>query len=68
MRYVLEPGEVMTLDDAEGTRIVAQRGTVWVTEEGDPADHIVRPGQSLVVKHSGRTLVQAMQCARIALH
>ncbi|MBC8023517.1 MAG: DUF2917 domain-containing protein, partial [Burkholderiales bacterium] len=31
----LEPGQVVTLDDAQGTRIVARSGTVWVTEEGE---------------------------------
>ena len=64
----LQPGQVLRLDDAVGTRIVAQRGTVWVTEEGALDDHIVGPGESLVVTRAGRTLVQAMQCARISLH
>lgn len=63
----LEPGQVVTLDDAAGTRIEARSGTVWVTEEGDADDHIVAPGQSLVVTHDGRTLVQALQPAWIAL-
>lgn len=63
----LEPGQVVTLDDAAGTRIVARSGTVWVTEEGNRDDHIVAPGQSLVVTRDGRTLVQALQPACIAL-
>jgi len=63
----LHDGQLVTLFDAEGTRIVARRGTVWVTEEGDRADHIVSAGESLVVAHPGRTLVQAMRPARIAI-
>jgi hypothetical protein len=63
----LEPGQVITLDDAEGTRIEARSGVVWVTEEGDRDDHIVAPGEALVVSHGGRTLVQALQSAWIAL-
>ena len=63
----LEPGQVVTLDDAAGTRIEARSGIVWVTEEGDRDDHIVAPGQTLVVTHAGRTLVQALQPACIAL-
>ena len=63
----LEPGQVVTLDDAAGTRIHARSGTVWVTEEGDSDDHIVAPGQTLVVARGGRTLVQALQPACIAL-
>ena len=63
----LRPGQLVVLDDAAGTRISACRGTVWVTEEGDPTDHVVGPGQSRIVGHRGRTLVQAMQHARISL-
>ena len=63
----LEPGQVVTLEDAAGTRIEARSGTVWVTQEGDIADHIVTPGETLVVMHDGRTLVQALQPAWIAL-
>lgn len=63
----LEAGQVLTLDDAAGTRIVARLGTVWVTEEGDPEDHIVATGETRVVGRGGRTLLQALQPAWVAL-
>jgi hypothetical protein len=63
----LETGQVLTLDDAEGLRILARAGTVWVTEEGDGKDHIVRPGDTLTVAHPGRTVVQALQAAWISI-
>lgn len=63
----LAAGEVFTVDDAEGLRILARSGTVWVTEEGDRADHIVGPGDTLVVAHPGRTVVQALRPAWISL-
>jgi len=63
----LDTGEVLTLDDAEGTRILSRTGTVWVTEEGSREDHIVGPGDSLVVVRPGRTVVQALNPAWIAL-
>ena len=63
----LEPGQVVTLDDAQGTRIVARTGTVWVTEEGEGRDHIVGPGDALIVARPGRTVVQALQSAWISL-
>ena len=56
----LEAGQVLTLDDAAGKRIHAAMGQVWVTEEGEPDDHIVTMGDSLVVSHDGLTVVQAM--------
>ena len=64
----LDAGQVVTLEDARGVRIQARTGTVWVTEERNPRDHILVAGQTLVVSRSGRTVIQAMQPAWIALH
>ena len=63
----LDAGEVLTLDDANGTRILARTGTVWVTEEGGSEDHFVGPGHLLIVTRPGRTVVQAIRPSRIAL-
>ena len=63
----LEPGEVLTLDDARGVRIHARMGTLWVTEEGDVKDHIVGPGDVRVVASSGRTVVQALARSWISI-
>jgi hypothetical protein len=63
----LQAGEVLTLDDARGMRIHARLGTVWVTEEGDRDDHIVGPGDALVVAHAGRTVIQALKPAWISI-
>jgi hypothetical protein len=63
----LQEGQVVTLYDAKGTRIVARSGSVWVTEEGDRQDHIMGPGDARVVGRSGRTIVQALAPSRIGL-
>ena len=63
----LEAGQVVSLDDAQGTRIIARSGTVWVTEEGENLDHIVGPGDALIVARSGRTVVQALESSWISL-
>jgi hypothetical protein len=63
----LEAGQVVTLDDAAGRSISARMGTVWVTEEGNRKDYIVGPGEVLVVKADGRTVLQALQPAWISI-
>jgi DUF2917 family protein len=63
----LDAGEVLTLKDAEGTSILARTGTVWVTEEGSREDRIIGPGETLVVAHAGRTVVQALKPSWISL-
>lgn len=65
--FALEPGQVVSLDDARGTCIRARYGAVWVTEEGSDKDHIVPAGNSHVVSRAGRTVVQALEPAWIAL-
>jgi hypothetical protein len=66
-QLALDSGQVVTLDDAAGTRILARLGTLWVTEEGSVKDHILGPGEALTVSHDGRTVVQAMKPAWIAI-
>jgi len=63
----LDAGQVVALDDAEGSRISARLGTVWVTFEGSIKDVILGPGETLVVARNGRTLVQALQPTHVAL-
>lgn len=63
----LEAGQIFSLDDACGTSIEAQAGTVWITEEGEPRDFVVGPGEAFLVTRPGRTLVQAMAPAQVAL-
>ena len=63
----LETGQVVTLDDAAGRRISARSGTVWVTEEGRPHDHIVEGGDSIIVARDGRTVVQALAPSVVAI-
>ena len=65
--FELAEGQVLTLVDAAGTRILASRGSAWITEEGDLEDHILRVGGEHVVGHGGRTVVQALSAARIAI-
>jgi hypothetical protein len=65
--FALEPGQVVTLDDARGTCIGTRYGSVWVTEEGRLEDHVLGPGEAYTVKRDGRTLVQALQPAWVTL-
>ena len=63
----LAAGQLFALDDACGTRIHSREGTVWITEEGEARDFVVGPGDAFLVTRPGRTLVQAIVAARVAL-
>jgi hypothetical protein len=63
----LDTGQLLALDDARGITIRPREGMVWITEEGEPCDFVVGAGEAFVVARGGRTLVQAMVPARVAL-
>ncbi len=62
----LPAGCVMPLGCAGGKLEVLQ-GRVWLTRAGDPDDHFVDFGQSVVVPASGRVLVEAWDDEQPAL-
>ena len=50
----------LPLDEARGTRVRSVRGTLWITQQGDSEDHIVRAGEDFLVSRDGTTLVSAL--------
>jgi hypothetical protein len=68
-RFVIElqPGDILPLERATGVRLTALEGSLWVTEEGKPADTVLQPGQSFDVEAKGRALVQALSRTRLAI-
>nr|HET7859259.1 DUF2917 domain-containing protein [Caldimonas sp.] len=63
---LLHGGRVLPLG-ASGGKLEVLHGRVWLTRAGDPDDHIVDFGNSIVVPSSGRALVAALDDVRPAL-
>jgi hypothetical protein len=63
----LQPGQFVTLENACGTQIRIEDGSAWITEEGDPNDFTLAPGEAHTVMHQGRTVVQAINPAHLTL-
>jgi len=53
--------------DAQGWRVQAINGTVWITQEGDSRDIVLRHGQSFVLDRNGTALLSALDDADLAL-
>lgn len=51
----------LPLAQARGARVRSLRGTLWITQEGDREDYVVRAGDSFTVARNGVTLVSAPQ-------
>ena len=51
-RLLLKPQHALRLQHAEGTRLRAVQGTVWITIDNDRRDILLNPGESFVVDSS----------------
>jgi hypothetical protein len=63
----LEYRGIVQAENAVGTRIDCLRGRVWITEHGSPADIVLEAGESHLIAHPGRAVVQALRDAVVAV-
>lgn len=43
-----------------GDAIVVTQGILWVTQEGDPQDYVLTPGERFVANRHGSVVVEAL--------
>ncbi len=54
--------EVLVLPgDRRGMRLTAGPAPLWLTQEGDPDDYLIRPGECFTVNRAGRVVLQGMR-------
>lgn len=53
--------------DQRHSRILCLEGALWVTQEGDPVDHILQVGQWFIVYKPGRVIIQGQPEGRFEL-
>jgi hypothetical protein len=66
-RLALRQRDTLTLEAARGALVRCLEGLVWITQDGDRADHIVAAGDSFRVDRDGSVIVQATRPARVAI-
>ncbi|HEX7952615.1 MAG TPA: DUF2917 domain-containing protein [Burkholderiales bacterium] len=64
----LAPGSLISVWDGAGTRVLCRSGSLWVTQEGERKDAVVRSGEVLTISRSGRTVISALEGASLALY
>jgi hypothetical protein len=55
----LSPREAVTLQDVRGATLRITRGTIWLTQQDDRKDVILRVGDNWVVEKDGATVLEA---------
>jgi len=66
-RLALGRRDTFTLETARGALVRCLEGAVWITQDGDRADHVVGAGDSFRVDRDGTVIVQATRPARVAI-
>jgi hypothetical protein len=57
----LHAKEILELENQKsGIQLTILSGTAWITQPGDPDDHILRANETLDIDKAGLVLVQAM--------
>jgi len=55
--------DVVTLPDLRSATLRVTRGTLWITQEDDPQEVVLRAGDNWVVERNGLTVVEAQDDA-----
>jgi hypothetical protein len=55
--------DVVTLPDLRSATLRVTRGTLWITQEDDPQDVVLRAGDNWAVERNGLTVVEAQENA-----
>lgn len=63
----LERNQSFVLSRAAAAAILVQTGSVWVTRDGDRADHVLAEGQRMTVGNDGAVVVLALRGARVSV-
>ncbi|HJS76444.1 MAG TPA: DUF2917 domain-containing protein [Burkholderiales bacterium] len=66
MKIDLPQGKLLRILGGAGSTVTAHAGSVWITEEANPRDVLLRPGQSLKLRRPGLALVEAISDAAIS--
>jgi len=63
----LDAREAVTLSDVRGSTLRVTRGTLWLTQENDRNDVILRTGDNWVVERQGATVLEAQDDAIVCV-
>src|SRR5262245_2719581 len=56
-RLAIASGSTLRVDDAKGMRLYGWQGTVWLTQEGDARDLLLKAGESFQLDRDGAALI-----------
>ena len=61
----LARGQMLKVRDAAGSTVCAVEGSVWITEENEPHDIVLKPSDCYRLRQPGLALVQPVNGAAV---
>jgi hypothetical protein len=65
-QLALRPYQAVSVDAAPGTSVRCLEGTIWLTQDALPSDHILIPGTRFVSETDGKIVLSSMDGASVA--
>ncbi|MEN6466102.1 MAG: DUF2917 domain-containing protein [Syntrophaceae bacterium] len=66
--FHLRDGELFSIKgNCAGTVICCRAGVLWLTQQGDPADHLIRAGEDFAVSRRGLVLISALAESEVGI-
>ncbi len=65
IELLLQPREVLNLENQHRMAIECKNGVVWVTCTGEARDHILQAGRRYVPKTKGTIVIEALDESRV---
>lgn len=53
--------------DLEGLEVETLDGKVWLTQSGDPNDHVLAPHQSFETRSAGSVVIEGLEHAKVRI-
>jgi len=67
-RLAIASGSTLRVDESKGMLVYVWHGAVWLTQERDPRDHLLKSGESFRLDRAGTTLLSPLgQSAVVSL-
>ena len=66
--FFLNMQESFSLQRAARTAVTVKRGSVWVTQDGHPEDHVLEAGQTLFIRDNEGVVFSALRPAQVSIN
>ena len=58
--------ELLKLEfEQPAARVICTDGVIWLTQQCDPQDHLLKSGQSFTIDQQGTVLMQGLPCGKV---